>query len=169
MNCATCNTPRRYVGVSCPARRLCPCETGHSCDECGKAATTVEFQNRITGQEPALPKKSNGTAIYFCNKHAPFSERDVPTEAAPLPSPPPPPIKREGLYRNGANLAPFYRNNPEIPPPSGSQSRERVECADRNCRDVHELRERKGWNGTESVCPKCGERVYTHAWEEAVA
>ena len=144
LRCDKCHAERVYVGVGSPARRLCACEKGHVCDECGKTATIVEFQDRITGKEPHLPKKSNADVVYFCEADRPagFPEENATSVRRP-------PTREE----SNEGVAPMHHVS------RAAQSTTRVECW--VCKDVHMLKERKNFNGSYSDCPKCGDDMYT--------
>ena len=174
--CSHCGVARRYIGVVCPARRLCACETGRTCVECDESATVVEFQSRVDSGEQPLPRKSNSEAVFFCTNHAPFTEEEGDAaDARPLPvekpkpvraaAPPPPPLvpAATAVSLKGLNIDPEYLKTADTPP-FGAISPVKVECV--ACKDSHAMRERKKWNGTESECPQCGEVVYTYAWED---
>ena len=143
MQCPSCRAERVYVGVGSPARRLCACEKGHVCDECGEPATIVEFQDRITGKEPPLPKKSSAVAVYFCENNRPSG----------FPEGKSAPAKRQPAREEPEETAPVQHVN------RASQSTERVECW--VCKDRHMMKERKSFSGSYSYCPKCGDDVYT--------
>lgn len=82
--CPTCGAERRYVGVQCPARMLCACETGRTCTDCGEPAKVVEFQRRITGEEPPLDD-----GVCMCLEHAPTGLAPGDIQPAPAPKPEP--------------------------------------------------------------------------------
>lgn len=136
MTCPSCGAARSYVGVSSPARRLCACEKGHACAECGKPAVIVEFQDRIKDREPSLPKKSSADVVFLCEEDRPSGFPDA--KKAPV------------------------AVEPEEPPPAPrftSQSTARVVCW--SCKHVHMVKQRKNHNGSYSDCPRCGDDMYT--------
>ncbi len=159
--CQTCGTVRHRAGVLFPVRRLCNCES-RLC-HCGKPAIFVEFQSPIKSTEPKIPAKSNEVAEFTCTEHAPD---DAPlsmdsgisktADSAVLPAKR---VKRPAVTSGPLNLDPLW----SYPPPTGATSSHKVRCT--NCDDAHALRDRVMWNGSESYCPKCNNRMYVHDWE----
>lgn len=99
--CPTCGAERRYVGVQCPARTLCACETGHTCTDCGEPAKVVEFQQRIIGEEPPLD-----AGVCMCLEHAPtgLAPEDVQPVLAPSPKPSTKKAQRTDAPPRGKNV-----------------------------------------------------------------
>ncbi len=150
--CASCGAERHRVGVLYPARRLCPCEK-RAC-QCAKRAAVVDFQPPIRGDEPLLPAASDHVARFLCAEHSPAAlpvdgERDQVPRAK----------------KRGAGQMPHVDPAWRAPtPPPGSSSTLRVQCV--ACKGVHALEQRRMFNGTESLCPDCAERVSVLANEE---
>lgn len=158
--CPTCGAERNRVGVLYPARLLCPCES-RSC-HCGEPALIVEFQRPIKSTEPKIPSQSNDVAEFTCATHAPddapkpmANPVDIPRADGPRPR------RKPVLQASGPNVDPAWGWST---PPNGALSTQRVRCW--VCDHEHALKERTMWNGTESYCPKCNDRMYVHAWEE---
>lgn len=146
--CSECGAEKKRQGILFPTRRLCACET-RSCYSCGEPATVVEFQKPVKDKEPALPKKSNDVALFACDEHAP--------EGAPSAAPLKPRKKSARLF----NIDPAWHHDK---PPAGAVSMAEVECW--ACKDIHKMKDRRMHNGTKSQCPKCGDGMYTHAYQE---
>jgi len=156
MKCSTCGATRSHIGVLYPVRLLCKCEI-RGCNECDAPAVVAEFQARLRGDEPALPAKSNGTAMFYCATHSP-------TPLAQLV----PVANDTGLVEKPKRK----EKNPHVDAawpgkkaPPGSESKSRVQCS--GCKDVHAMSKRKMFNGTFSNCPKCGDDMYTIDMEDA--
>jgi hypothetical protein len=131
-----------------PVRRLCSCES-FTC-ECGAKALVVEFQKPVKTSEKDVPAK------YLCGSHTPGDfviETNLPRAKAAK-------AKRGEL----PHIDPVW-HGPR--PPEGSSSPMGVECV--GCRFVHAMRTRRMFNGTESLCPKCGERVWVFGPNEEKA
>ena len=152
-NCNSCGAERRLIGVLYPARRLCSCEQ-RRCARCAAPAMVVEFQAPIEGRELSLPVASNGVAMFYCDGHAPSAPGAGGSRSH---------SKKRGKAR--AHIDPQWQNTYPERPPAGAGSRRPVECC--GCKDVHELRDRCMHNGTRSECPRCGEVMFTDAWDDA--
>jgi hypothetical protein len=151
--CHTCGAGRQRVGVLYPVRRLCACEQ-RTCTECGAPAMVVEFQAPVHGDEPPLPQESNGVAVFACRAHGPAELAAELRERRP---------KAASRRRSSSkpHVDPQWENAYPDHLPPGACSRQQVECS--SCKNVHELRERRMHNGTRSICPKCGEAMFTDA------
>jgi hypothetical protein len=144
-NCDTCGAARHRTGVLYPVRRLCRCEK-FNCG-CGAQALVVEFQKPVKTSEEGVPAK------YLCGEHSPgdfIAEIEKPLSKGARAK------KNELPHIDPAWKAPR--------PPENSNSRLIVQCV--GCKNVHETRERRMFNGTESLCPKCGERVWVYGPSE---
>jgi hypothetical protein len=140
--CEKCKAAKQFYGVTFPSRYLCSCEEGR-CERCGKPAVAAEFSRRVLNTEPPLSEAS-----LYCKAHRPAGLPDIPA----------PKRRKSEPHISPAWTACF----PNLKPPT-ADSAERVECAD--CRDVHAVKDRILFNGSQSHCPACKtETVFTHAW-----
>jgi len=138
INCADCGTPRAYIGVSTPARWLCPCEQpGRKCSECGGPAAICEFQQSVKKGEPSLPRGTgNDVVSFFCDACPPAGftlERPKKASSKSV-------VRREAVQALAAPASDRPVSRWRLAPTYDPESKLHVECF--HCGHKHLLKDR---------------------------